>query len=72
MNPLGLAPERFVIVQDDQRAKILGIGQMQPQGSFQELRTLIVEPECRQVLLPARFCCPGVQHIAEQPVFISS
>ena len=49
MNPLGLNPERFVIVEDKGSAQVLGIGQMQPQGSFHELRTLIVEPESRQV-----------------------
>ena len=48
MNPLGLNPERFVVVEDTNGSQIVGVGQLQPQDRFQELRTLIVQPDSRQ------------------------
>lgn len=49
MNPLGINFERFVIAEDSASGQFLGFGQLAPLGGpgVLELRSLIVEPECR-------------------------
>ena len=53
MNPLGIQPSRFVIVEDGGSGAMIGFGQLEPKaaavkgggaGAVLELRSLVVEP----------------------------
>ena len=54
MNPLGIQPSRFVIVEEGGSGAMLGFGQLEPKaaaaeagGKVLELRSLVVEPGSR-------------------------
>lgn len=64
MNPLGIKPERFTIVEDSYGAGVVGFAQLQelPAQGALEFRSLVVLPEHRFVV-PS---CPGTLEGSQQ------
>ena len=53
MNPLGIAPERFIVAVDES-GKLLGFGQLEQKDNYMELRSMVVDPSCRCHSYPHR------------------